>query len=155
MCSFQCLTDEMTRLYMSKELYQLKSYMGTHCLNATNVPCSIPQIKNVTVKGVQDSLQNCPTFWDYNCELIVLCDAMSMAGSKCTKPCQQSQYRLSLDNEWRMSKETLNSSTKEANIIINFKLSTNFIMKYTEAQVVMIRILNTLSCEMFDLRYFS
>ena len=140
---------------MSNELYQQRSFIGSHCQNASNTPCWIPQTKNVIVKGVQDSLQKCPTFWDYNCELIVLCNAMSMAGSKCTKPCQQSQYRLSLDNEWRMSKETLNSSTKEANIIINFKLSTNFIMKYTEAQVVMIKILNWLSCEIFDLRYFS
>ena len=152
-CSFQCLTDEMTRLYMSKEPYQLESYMGTHCLNATNVPCSIPQIKNVTVKGVQDSLQNCPTFWDYNCELIVLSHAMPMAGSKCMKPCQTSQYKLTLDNEWRLSNETLD--VKEANTIINLELSTNFIMMYTEVQVVMVKILNTLSCEMFDLRYFS
>ena len=143
----------MTRLYMSNELYQQRSFIGSHCQNASNTPCWIPQTKNVIVKGVQDSLQECPTFWDYNCELIVLSHAMPMAGSKCMKPCQTSQYKLTLDNEWRLSNETLD--VKEANTIINLELSTNFIMMYTEVQVVMVKILNMLSCEMFDLRYFS
>ena len=90
---FQCLTAEMTRLYMSEEPYKLITYMGTHCLNATSVPCSIPQIKDITYSWVQDSLKKCPSFWDYNCELIVLWHAKQAAYSKCLRPCQTSQYR--------------------------------------------------------------
>ena len=105
--SFQCLTAEMTRLYMDKEPYQLKSYMGTHCLNATSVPCSIPQIKNIIDTDVQENMKKCQTFWDYNCELIVLWHAKQTADSKCVTPCQTSQYRQAsafLDMNWIMGK---------------------------------------------------
>ena len=84
----------MTRQYMNKELYQLESYMGTHCLNASSVPCLIPQIKDIIDMGIQDSLKKCPTFWDYNCELIILWHAKQTAASKCIIPCMTSQYRL-------------------------------------------------------------
>ena len=83
---------------MSKDLYQTESYMGTHCLNATSIPCSIPQIKDIIDTGIQEGLEKCPTFWDYNCELIVLWHAKQTADKKCITPCQTSEYRLVLNS---------------------------------------------------------
>ena len=120
----------MTKIYMSKKTNQIQSFMGTHCLNASSTPCWIPQAKHVIDSEVQDSLLMCPTFWDYNCELIVLYHGIQMAESKCAVPCRTTQYRLSRQAEQKMS------PTAWADSQISFRFSNNFIMKYTEVQVV-------------------
>ena len=40
--SLQCVMEEVTRLYMDKEAYNV-----TQCLNATNTPCSSPHMKDL------------------------------------------------------------------------------------------------------------
>ena len=126
----------MTRLYMNVDAHHVKSFMGTHCLNATSTPCWIPQMKHVIDSGVQGSLTKCPTFWDYNCELIVLYHGIQMAESKCTMPCQTSRYRLSVLAE----QKTSTTMEELADTQISFRFSTNYIMKYTEDQVAMNKV---------------
>ena len=72
--SFQCLMEEATRLHMDK-----KSYNVTQCLNATNTPCSTPQMKDLLDINVVKGLKICPTLKDFNCEEAVLTDILNMA----------------------------------------------------------------------------
>ena len=130
-CHLQCLTKEITRLYMDKELYQFRSVMGTHCLNATNIPCLVPQAKDIVNISVQRNLKMCPTVWDYYCELVILHHAGQMASTKCHKPCQTSKYRLTLDREASL---TMDQGLGET--IVTFWFSSNTIMKYKEVEVV-------------------
>ena len=126
----------MTRLYMDKELYQRSHYMGSYCLNATNTPCLVPQIKDILDANIQKDLKKCPTIWDYYCELIVLHQAGQMATSECIKPCHTSQYRLSLDRELSLSNDYGLGSA-----VLTLWFSTNTITNYNE---VLVRILNML-----------
>ena len=115
--------------------------MGNHCLNATNTPCWVPQVKDILDSRFQKNLDICPTIWDYYCELIILYKAGQMADSKCVKPCQTSQYKLTkLDRE-------ISSSI---GVPVTLWFSTNTITYYKEVQVVKIKLyLYTSLCRTF------
>ena len=117
-----------------KELYKLESPFGTHCFNATNTPCLVPQAEDIVDASIQKNLKMCPTIWDYYCELVVLYHAGQMATSECTKPCQTSQYRLSLDKEISMSGNSFGDT------VLTLWFSTNITSRYKEVKVVLINI---------------
>ena len=122
--------EEVTRLYMDKE-----SYNVTQCLNAKNTPCSSPHLKDVLDINIVKGLKTCPTLWDFNCEKTILHHAMTMADTKCTKPCQKLRYRVTILED-RLSdryEKKFGSLT-----IVRFRFSTNTFMKLEEAQVVTI-----------------
>ena len=131
----QCQTEVITRLYMDKELYQLESPMGNHCFNATNTPCWVPQVKDIIDASIQKNLKMCPTIWDYYCELAVLYHAGQMAASECIKPCQTSQYRLSLHKEVIVYEDYGLGDT-----VLAVLFSSNTITKFKEVKVVLINI---------------
>ena len=134
--NLQCQKEAITRLYMDKKLLELKSPMGDHCLHANNTPCWVPQAKDIVDDSIRKNLEMCPTIWDYYCELIVLYHAGQMVTSECIKPCQTSQYRLSLDREVVISTDHGYGET-----ILSLWFSTNTITKYKEVKVVFINIL--------------
>ena len=120
---------------MDKELYQLVSPIGTSCLNATNTPCWVPQAKDIVDASIKNNLKMCPTIWDYYCELVVLYHAGQMAASECTKPCQTSQYRMSLDREI-----IVDGTHGLGDTYLSLWFSTNTITKSKEVKVVLINI---------------
>ena len=133
--SLQCEMEAINRLYMGKELYQNPSILGTQCFNATNTPCWVPQVKDVLDADIQKNLKMCPTIWDYYCELNVLYHAGQMSASECIKPCQTSQYRLSLYKE-----VILSNNYGLGNTVLSLAFSTNTITNYKEVKVVLFNL---------------
>ena len=129
--SLQCIMEEVTRLYMDKE-----SYNVTQCLNATNTPCSSPHMKDLIDINVLKGLKTCPTPWDFNCEQAVLRHALTKGYYKCPKPCQKWQYQVTVMEDTipdtYFSEEILDSM-----VILSF--STNTFTQLKEAQVVKIK----------------
>ena len=126
---FQCVTEEMTRLYMEKE-----SYNVTQCQNAANTPCSSPHLKDVLDINVVKGLKTCPTLRDYNCEKTVFLHAMPMALLKCSKPCQKWRYQMTI-REDRFSDRYLKKARNMFDTVIQFYFSTDTFMNIEEAQV--------------------
>ena len=77
---------------MDKDFHALETYIGTNCANATNIPCCVPQIKDIV--KTQHNLDRCPTVMDYNCERMVLYYGLPQALGKCRKPCENLQYSM-------------------------------------------------------------
>ena len=122
--------EEATRLYMDK-----KSYSVTQCLNATNTPCSIPQMKDVIDIDVVKGLKACPTIGDFKCEKMVLAQALGMGYLKCTKPCQKWRYQMTviehgISEFWK--KETI------IDTLVALSFSTSTFTQMEEIQVVTI-----------------
>ena len=88
----QCLQKTMNEIYMDKNFSSLESYYGTNCVNATNIPCWIPHIKDQI--DTQNQLNKCRTVMDLNCELMVLYSGLEVRRTTCTKPCQSWKYIL-------------------------------------------------------------
>ena len=109
--------------------------MGAYCLKANNTPCWVPQVKDAIDASIQNNLNICTTICDYYCELTVLHQAAHMANSECVKPCQASQYRVSLDREMILSKDYGLGET-----VLTLWFSTNTITNYKEAQVILINL---------------
>ena len=121
----------MTTLYLNKKLYQQKLGLGTHCFNATNTACLVPQAREILDAKMQKTLRMCPTIWDYYCELAILHYAGQLAAEECIKPCHTSQYKLTLDREIPLSRDYGYGET-----ILSLWFSTNTITNYKEVLVV-------------------
>ena len=82
----------MNQVYMNKNNPLLESYYGSNCVNATNVPCWIPHIRDEI--DAQNELNKCQTIMDLNCELMALYSGLDVGSKVCTKPCQSWKYVL-------------------------------------------------------------
>ena len=79
---------------MDMDYYVLKTHQLTNCLNATNIPCWVPQMADIVEYETQNNLDKCSTLMDYNCEKQVLFHSMVEMGYKCPKPCEKLHYKL-------------------------------------------------------------
>ena len=79
---------------MDKDYYGLETYEFTNCVNASNVPCWVPQINDIINSNAQKWLETCSGVMDYNCENMVLWLGSQQAHSKCHKPCERMHYKL-------------------------------------------------------------
>ena len=85
----------MTKMFMDMDYHILKTYEKTNCLNATNIPCWVPQMKDIVEYETQKNLEKCTTLMDYNCEKMVLYHSMIDIGlDKCPRPCDKLHYKL-------------------------------------------------------------
>ena len=84
----------MTQTFMEMDYHILKTYDGTNCVNATHIPCWVPQMKDIVEYETQINLDKCPTLMDYNCERRVLFQSMIETGYKCLKQCEKLHYKL-------------------------------------------------------------
>ena len=85
----------MTKTFMDMDYHILKTYETSNCLNATNIPCWVPQMKDIVEYETQKNLETCITLMDYNCEKMVLWYSMiDTALNKCPRPCDRLHYKL-------------------------------------------------------------
>ena len=73
--------------------YAYKGATGDGCTKAENVPCWVPQIKNILDTEKSMVLKKCPTVWDYTCQLGVLHYAWKYGPAMCPKPCTTWRYK--------------------------------------------------------------
>ena len=84
----------MTKMFMDMDHHILKTYETTNCLNATNIPCWVPQMKDIVEYETQKNLEKCISLMDYNCEKMVLWHSMIGIGlNKCPRPCDKLHYK--------------------------------------------------------------
>ena len=87
-------------MYMDEDFHTRKSYQFTNCVNATNIPCSVPQIKDIVDPETQKHLDICASAMDYNCGKMILFHGLMDVGGvgqtqvKCPKPCEKLHYKL-------------------------------------------------------------
>ena len=77
---------------MDYHIYRTNTY--SNCVNASAIPCWVPQMKDIVEYETQNNLDKCPTLMDYNCEKRVLFQSMIETGHKCHKPCEKLHYKL-------------------------------------------------------------
>ena len=123
----------------------LKTYHGTNCANATNLPCWVPQIKDMVKSETQRNLAICPTIMDYNCEKKVLWQSMVDAGYKCLskRPCERLSYKLIKKEELPIPEANLESESSgltgetytqyDTGLILTFPTQT--VLKHKEKRV--------------------
>ena len=94
---------------MDKDNYILKTYKWSNCANATQIPCWVPQMKDLVAEETQRDLDKCSTLFDYNCEKQVLWQSMVDAGYKCLnkRPCEMMHYKLTKRDVMQFPKEHL------------------------------------------------
>ena len=83
-----------TELYMNKSGPPREIGGTKYCAQSKNVPCSVPQIKDIIESETSGGLEKCPTVWDYMCELQYLVYIYNFAPTMCPKPCQTWHYKL-------------------------------------------------------------
>ena len=87
-------------MYLDEDFHTRKSYQFTNCVNATNIPCSVPQIKDIVDPETQNHLDICTYIMDYNCGKMILFHGLMAVGGvgqtqiKCPKPCEKLHYKL-------------------------------------------------------------
>ena len=79
---------------MDKDFYGLKTQEFTNCVNASNIPCWVPQIKDIVNSNAQKRLEPCSSVMDYNCENMILWFGLQRTFPKCHKPCDRLHYKL-------------------------------------------------------------
>ena len=99
---------------MDKDFHALETYESTNCANATNIPCWVPQIKDI-VKN-QHNLARCPTVMDYNCERMILYYGLTQAMAKCPKPCENLQYSVIERDGYKLRKEHMEQVCMKLNL---------------------------------------
>ena len=92
---------------MDTNHYFLKTYKGSNCANATQIPCWVPLMKDLVDVETQKDLEKCSTLFDYNCEKQVLYQSMIDAGLKCLKekPCEKMLYKVAERDVLQFPKE--------------------------------------------------
>ena len=118
---FQCLQDEMTQTYMDEDFHALKTYESSNCVNATNIPCWVPQMKDIVDPNTQKNLDSCSYIMDYNCEKMVLFHGLVQAPAKCPKPCEKVHYKLIEKEPLEIPQEQLNTWVPEVGSYYSFQ----------------------------------
>ena len=82
------------------DLYMNKSSVGyaynktsKFCDTAENIPCWVPQIKDILDPEKSKLLKKCPTVWDFTCETNFLVYAWKYGPSMCPKPCKNWRFK--------------------------------------------------------------
>lgn len=95
----------MTKMYLDMDYHIYRTNTYSNCVNASAIPCWVPQMKDIVASEVQNNLDKCPTIMDYNCEKLVLWNSMIDVASMCPKPCKRLYYKLIEKEELQVPKE--------------------------------------------------
>ena len=127
----QCIIREVTDLYMNNSSmgYTYKGTTDNLCPRAENVPCQVPQIKNILDSKKSKFLKKCPTVWDYTCQLGVLQYAWQYAPAMCPRPCKTWHYKSHFAGDTKVA----NNVGFNTVYLINF--ATDIVLKDEERKV--------------------
>ena len=133
----QCFITEITDLYMNKSSlgYHYNGVAGDVCAHAENVPCRVPQIKNILEPEKWKMLKKCPTVWDYACEMGWLIYAWKYGPSMCPKPCKTWRYKSHVAGGTKMA--NFNGS----NTMYLMTFASDIVLKEEEREVRSLRVL--------------
>ena len=118
------------------DLYMNKSSVGyaynktsKFCDSAENIPCWVPQIKDILDPEKSKLLKKCPTVWDFTCETNFLVYAWKYGPSMCPKPCKNWRFKSNDAGSSKMA------SYLGANVNYVISFASDIVLKEEERKV--------------------
>ena len=120
----------ITDLYMNESsVGYAYSKTSKFCDSAENIPCWVPQIKDILDPEKSKLLKKCPTVWDFTCETNFLVYAWKYGPSMCPKPCKNWRFKSNDAGSSKMA------SYLGANVNYVMSFASDIVLKEEERKV--------------------